>query len=424
MDCQISRVGDVAEVILIGSLDSSWSVYISDRFDEVVRTGALELRVNMAGVSYLSSNGIAFLLRYHRHLRQIGGRFLIVANSDAVGQVLKLTGASKILFNEGPTPATPKSPATSASPATLDLGRMTLQVFKKPGISAISRLKLIGDPAQLGHRGYHAGDEQLWQARPGEFALGLGALGPGFSACQNRFGEFLAASGVAAYRPSDGPGRPDFDRAAEEFVPEVRVLYGLNFKVTTDSALARFEAKGEPGEAQVPLSALAEACLDQSGAETAGIVLVAETGGLVGTALRRSPIEMPAEVDLFTHPEIRDWLSLTSEPEFARNTALVVGVATRSKSPSLAPFVRRLSGTALADLQGHFHAAVVPYRPLPRGPFELATTIHQLFETGRVETVLHLLGDSRPILGVGESLFTRGVFWCVPLTLEGGMESS
>ena len=59
MDCQIRRADDVAEVVLVGSLDSSWSSYLSDRIDEVIRGGALEVRLDMAGVSYLSSNGIA-----------------------------------------------------------------------------------------------------------------------------------------------------------------------------------------------------------------------------------------------------------------------------------------------------------------------------------------------------------------------------
>ena len=70
MDCQIRRADDVAELVLVGSLDSSWSSYLSDRIDEVIRGGALEVRVDMAGVSYLSSNGIGLLVRYHRQLRE------------------------------------------------------------------------------------------------------------------------------------------------------------------------------------------------------------------------------------------------------------------------------------------------------------------------------------------------------------------
>lgn len=98
-------------------------------------------------------------------------------------------------------------------------------------------------------------------------------------------------------------------------------------------------------------------------------------------------------------------------------------MATRALSAALTPFVRPLSGAGRPELRGHFHAAVVPYRPLPRGSFELEPTVQLLFEPGRVETVLHLLDDSRPIVGAGESTFTRGAFWAVPLA-DGGEAKS
>ena len=131
----------------------------------------------------------------------------------------------------------------------------------------------------------------------------------------------------------------------------------------------------------------------------------------------------PAGLDPFAHPEARDWLSLTPEPEHARSTALVVGVATREAGPALAPFVRPLMEDSAPGLRGHFHAAVVPYRPLPGGAVELAETVSHLLEPGRIETILHLLGDARPILGAGESTFTRGAIWYVPLAVGGGAGS-
>src|SRR5215831_5929831 len=111
MDCQIRRADDIAEVILVGSLDSAWSSYLSDRIDEVVRGGALDVRVDMAGVSYLSSNGIALLVRYHKQLRKIGGQFRIVADSEAVSHVLRLTGVSQLFRDDGPSPAPGAGPA-------------------------------------------------------------------------------------------------------------------------------------------------------------------------------------------------------------------------------------------------------------------------------------------------------------------------
>jgi anti-anti-sigma factor len=420
MDCQINCADDIAEAVLIGRLDSSWTDYLSDRLDEVIRTGVREVRLDMSGISYLSSNGIALLVKYHRQMRQIGGCLRIVADSEAISRVLRLTGVAKLLQSDAPrTGAAASGPGASSD--TLDLEPMTLQVFKGRSAATIERLALLGDPAKFTARGYGAADDQTWQAKPGGVALGLGALGPDFEACRDRYGEFLAAAGVAAYRPSDGSGQPDFEQAAGAFIPQVHVLYGMAFSMSTAARFVRFEAKGEALNRSVCLSALAAACLAQAETSTAtvGMVLIGEIDGLVGTALRRSPVEIPSGTNPFAQPHAREWLSMTSEPEHARSTALVVGVATRAASAALAPFVRRLSGSGPPGLQGHFHAVVVPYRPLPRGPFEMPATVQRLFDPGRVETVLHLLGDSRPIVGAGESTFTRGAFWFVPLADEG-----
>ena len=413
MDCQISRSDDIALVVIVGSLDSSWSNYFSERLDEVVRSGAHEVRVDMSGVSYLSSNGIALLMRYHRQMHQIGGRFRILAHSNEVGHVLKLTGVLNLLIDDEPL----ADAAMRQVPAgvTIDGDGMTVQVFKNSRETRCEPLELIGDATRLLHRGYDAGDARAWRAVPGQVAIGLGALGPNFEACRARFGEFLAATGVSAYRPSEGAGQPDFEQAKGAFVPEVHILYGMSFSVKDGTTMVRFESKGEPGIPATPLSTLAQAALSHGGSDTVGVLLIGETAGLVGAALRRSPVGVPDGLDVFEHTQARDWLSLTPEPEHARGTALVVGVATRGPSAALAPFVRPLSGSGPAGLQGHFHAAVVPYRALPRGSIEPAPTVQLLFEPGRVETVLHLLSDSRPIVGAGESTFTRGAFWIVSL---------
>jgi anti-anti-sigma factor len=412
MDCHIRRADAVAELSLVGSLDSSWSSYLSDRLDEVVRSGALEVRVDMAGVSYISSNGIALLIRYHRQLQKIGGRITIVADSEAINHVLRLTGVSAVLGADGSSPMGAAGPPDKCE--VLERDGMILQVFPKAGHAWPRRLDRIGDPARLVGSAYGAADERIWTAVPGAAAIGVGALGPSFEACRGRFGEFLAVAGVAAYRPSAGPGRPDFEHAAGAFVPGVRVLYGLSFSIE-QAAVVRFEAKGEPGSASVPLSEIAHACLDQARAGVVGIVLAGETDGLVGAALRRSPVECAAAGDRFVHPDVRDWLSLTPEPEHSRSTALVVGVAARDAGSAIRPFVRPLSGANPRELEGHFHAAVVPYRPLPGGAVELEPTVSHLFEPGRIDAILHLLGDSRPIVGAGESTFTRGAIWYVPL---------
>ena len=315
MDCQIHRADAIAELVLVGSLDSSWSSYLSDRIDEVVRAGALEVRCDMAGVTYLSSHGIAILVRCHHQLRKIGGRIRIVSDSQAVSHVLRLSGVFEIFADDRPLP--PPGVAPVAACELVERDGMALQVYANKSRGEAERLELIGDPTRLRGRGYDARDDRTWMAVPGAVGLGLGALGPSFADCRGRFGEFLAVAGVAAYRPSEGQGRPDFEHAAGEFVPAVRMLYGLTFPIAR-AAVVRFEANGEPGSAAVALSQIAKACLDQNGGGVVGVVIAGESDGLVGcgTCATVLPVGLAQQDARSLCPPRRaaNWLSFTPEP--------------------------------------------------------------------------------------------------------------
>jgi hypothetical protein len=63
------------------------------------------------------------------------------------------------------------------------------------------------------------------------------------------------------------------------------------------------------------------------------------------------------------------------------------------------------------QLVGHFHAAAFSFRPFKKGRLPLAETVRRLFEDTGVQGVLHLLHDARPVVGVGQSEFSRGACW-------------
>jgi hypothetical protein len=133
----------------------------------------------------------------------------------------------------------------------------------------------------------------------------------------------------------------------------------------------------------------------------------------MGVSLRRSPaLQAPPEAP-FAHPEIREWLSFTGEHVYRSSTTLVVGVAARQSNAVLGSELRRL-GSGRAPL-GHFHTAVFSQRTLSKGELELPPTVSSLFESQQFQTVLHLLGDHRPAVGLGESEFVRGACWVGPI---------
>jgi hypothetical protein len=209
--------------------------------------------------------------------------------------------------------------------------------------------------------------------------------------------------GFIATLPTDGRNVPDTLYAVRNGVPNLLTCYALHCEGEF-SALARFDS--EP-EASVTLTQLAQTALQMTEGEPVGLVALAETQGVVGAALRRSPaLGQPLPMSI---PEARDWLTVTAEPVYKRHIALVVGVVTKNLSGSLAPLLRPLNSQE--TLFGHLHAAVFSYHPLPRGAMDLKPALTALFSNHELVDVLHLLNDDRPIVGAGQSEFSRGACW-------------
>ncbi len=409
MEVTRSQHGDVLELRVKGRLDGYWAEHLIRALDQAIREGAHTIRLNLAEVPFMSSAGIGVVVKYYKQLQEIRGSLAISAASEQVKRVLDLANLGNLLAGEA-APAVAPTIAPVRLVGHLDRERPTFEVRD---VARRARLacQVVGDPDLL--RGCRFGEEHArkMQFRESMFAVGLGAFGHSFEDCANRFGEFLAVAGAAAYQPTDGTNVPDYLLAAGSFVPELVVLYSVSWEGEY-AHLGRFEPKTKTSAAG--LGDLASICLDIAGASAAGIVMVAESAGLMGAALRQSPARKGSQAAPFEHPQVREWLSFTAEPAYTRALTLVAGVAARTANcGELAPMLRPLAkGSTLC---GHFHAAAFSYRPLPKGRIELQPTVAALFESAGLQGVLHLLGDDREIEGAGQSEFVRGACWIGPI---------
>ena len=406
MEIRKQQTAEGLEVAVSGRLDAYWADHLSKALEESVRDGSHHIRLNMADVLYMSSVGIRVLVKFHKELQRLNGSFAVSNPSDMVRTVLQLTGLEDLLV----TPAT--RPAGEAPPVSLrvmELENAGMEVFEAAHAAAL-RCRVIGDSERLTGCLFTAEDGRTIRFPETTFGLGLGAFGEGFEDSRARFGEFLAVAGTAAYLPTDGTNVPDEVVSSGALVPELNVLYALMCEGVF-AHLMRFEAK--PG-CSVKLAEVVDACFAVAEAEALGIVIIAESAGLMGAALRRSPAAAPAEGAPFAYPEIRNWLSFTPERAHLRGLAVVVGVAARVEQPALNPLLRPLGNAPWPA--GHFHAAAFPYRPLPKGRIELTPTITKLFTVETLQGVLHLLNDDRAAVGAGQSEFLRGACWISPVT--------
>ena len=406
MEITKQTAGQFTELIIKGRLDGYWADHLTSALEEVVRGGADHVRLNLAGVGYISSMGIRVLMKFYEQLHGINGALVVSNPSEPVKRVLEMMRLGKLLTSESADPAPAAVPETGRR---IDRKTACFEVFDCAP-NAKLKCAVVGDPALLSSCGFRNEHSRTMTFPESTMAIGLGAFGHHFEDCEQRFGEFLSVAGAAAYQPTDGSNVPDYLIAEGSFVPELQVLYALVCKGPFAS-LARFEANSEPGA--VPLSDLAEAALEISGAATAGIAMIAESAGLIGAALRQAPTQSAFKGELFHYPEARRWLSFSPEHSHMRSLAVIAGFASSSPDGLLAPMLRPIGPGS--PIRGHFHAAAFSYRPIKKGRVDLKTTIRSVFEAETLQGVLHLLADDRESAAAAQSEFVRGSCWISPI---------
>ncbi|WP_395737631.1 STAS domain-containing protein [Prosthecobacter sp.] len=399
---EISRQtsGDLIVLRLAGRLDANWCNHVESALSSAVREGEHRLHLDMNAVSYISSAGIRVLLACYKQLRAINGLFGVIRPSEAVRSVLELSGLQMLITSE-----------IAASGSADDVGKKLSSPSAAYELFALGaggmKIEAVGDAALLARGGGATPGTRRFDAST--VALGVGALGGNFAENAARCGELLSVAGVAAFQPADGSSRPDFMLSEGALVPEGQLVLGL-LAQGTFSSLLRFEANDE--DRRIGITELMQTALESSGANAAVVVAVTETAGLVGATLRQSPTP-DAQGERFGFPQIRDWLSFTSERSFRDTTSLIVGVVAKPGSAVDALLRPLACGTALL---GHLHAAVFPYRPLRKGRIDLQPAVAGLFDGQSLQNVLHLISDPRGFNGAGESELYRGAVWIAPIT--------
>src|SRR5437763_3489263 len=418
--------GETVELKVEGRVDGYWADHLAAAVDQEIRQGSHHIQLDLSRVAFLSSAGIGTLVRLYKDLKSIQGSFAVSNCSRNVLKVIQLSKLEDVLVAKAMPESLPPNEATESPKVEAPAPRAIRQIESCGAIYEVYPLapgsklecRRLGNASLLERCGFAKEHCRTLQFSDSTFAIGLGALGEHFEDCQGRFGEFIAAGGAVAYLPTDGTNVPDFLLAGGTALPEVQVCYGIACQGANPQpfgSLIRFEAKSS---APVALSILLQACLDLSDAQQLGVVMIAESAGLIGAALRRPPVLAASESNVFEFPRIRDCLSFTAERAYTKSVVLSAGVAMRRSAGALEPVIRPLSSASSPEMQvaGHFHAAAFSYRPIQRGQIELKSSIKGLFEGQTLEGILHLLTDDRALSGSGQTELVRGACWIAPIS--------
>jgi anti-anti-sigma factor len=404
-----AREAGSATLRLGGRLDREWAEHLSNTLDDLLRDGVRSLSLDLSEVTYISSAATRVIARWQQELAMLRGEVQLIALSPAVRDALPVLG-----WDAGTSPTGrpgPNSLQLSSWQLRSEFGTSGQYQMSSAGSEASLRCRLHGHPRELATAPAGAAGSEVVELPANAFGLGLGAIGGGWDGCRDRLGELLAVAGCVAYFPSDGARMPDYLVADGPSPPRAMLSSGLTCEGGF-SRLVRFNT--QPEASSVPLSELLAVCLEAAGGRAAGLVIAAETAGLCGARLLRSPAESPLPFEV---PAVRDWLAFAPERTYAMTTALIAGVVARTPEGPLASHLLPLEVTE--RLFGHFHAAVFSYHPLPQRTVELGALARGLFANHELRDVLHLVWDDRSDTGVGESAFVRGVGWISPITQIG-----
>jgi len=386
---------------LKGRLDAYWAEELSTSMDEEIRKGHYHFKFDLEDVVYISSAGLRIFVVYYKKIQEINGSLFFSKISENVKSVLDMVGMTNIFTKKQAITSTHRSKpknqiVESGITYDLDLDSDTPEMLVQINGQA-------DDIFRESHVDRIFYDEKY---QGNKFGLGLGAFGDDNQDIIDRCGEFIGVGNALIYQPSDGTNIPDYFIKKGNHIPEIKSVYSLSFEGKFMGSV-QFATSVE--EDSVQLNELLNCLLNKSGIQSAGLVILAETSGLVCASLKKSPLLSPSREAFYKFPGIRDNFHITTEPEYDGMLTLITGIVTRQKENQFNKFTKSLG--AGTGLWGHLHAAVFSYSPLKKGERDIQKLVASLFDQSRLKNVVHLLNDDRELSGIGDSEFKNGICW-------------
>lgn len=391
--------GHILTIRVEGRVDSYRAGQLDQFIEEKIHNGKYHLSFDLAETSYISSTGIRIFVKYYKQLQKLNGALSISNASTGVTDVFRMVGMGK-LFGQDTPEQFPEKESEHWVVNTSEV-KIDYRVYEN---GKEMKLCLYGRPEAIRKPDFSSGDHRHIEFDSHKYGLGLGAIGSGFDDCAVRFGELMAVGNVVVCQPTDS-NRPDFMAASGNLIPSAELLYGLVAEGGFGHAM-RFEC---PEGQSVKIGTLTRYIGEHLKTDQFFLVMLVESKGVVGVALKRSPLDYHNEASPFSFPALRDQVYYTTEPDHIGALMLCAGVVSRHPVGELRPFVRP-SGSP-SDLYSHIHGAVFPFHLLRKDDFDLTKIVGELFEMAEPLQVLHFINDDRELTGSGESEFSQGLCW-------------
>jgi anti-sigma B factor antagonist len=97
-----TTAADSITIALYGDIDLYTLPQMRNRVEAALDSGVHVLGLNLAGVSFIDSVGLALLVKTHRQLQNRGGKLVVNAASPPVRRLLEITGLAPLFGMDEP----------------------------------------------------------------------------------------------------------------------------------------------------------------------------------------------------------------------------------------------------------------------------------------------------------------------------------
>ena len=114
--CAITDTGDTTTVVVVGEIDLATSTRLNRELDTVLDRvpPPVLLRIDLGGVGFMDTTGVAILLKARRRCLEVGCRFNVIATSPTIARLFEITGLAGLLAGLGGAEAPQGGSAESA----------------------------------------------------------------------------------------------------------------------------------------------------------------------------------------------------------------------------------------------------------------------------------------------------------------------
>jgi anti-anti-sigma factor len=385
------RIAGLVTLQINGRIDSLTAQTVEQYLENLSESGERTVVIDFTRISYISSAGLRVLLLFQKQLKKVDGEIILCNLSPTTADVFRMSGFIK-MFRILASPDEINTLQIQVDPesATTSITKNGVAIEYLSTNAAPGRLILIGSQEKMADSSYASNDLHTVKSGDLQFGLGFAALGDDYESTKNLFGEAVIINGSLFYLPA--VRRPVVDYmliSAENSNIEYKFFFGLNF-TGIFTQVAAFECQ----EDYVDLRQLITTITGLSPAKVLGIVLIAESKGLLGMHLKKVPISenKPGNGQSIYSPDnFAEWMDFPVEATDFNKTVIGCGLAVGKKDD-----VPEAVANLLPEQSNiHLHAAIFEKGPLNKKAANFQQELKRITNESEVNKVIHILDGSR-----------------------------